>query len=69
MTPGDSVAPLVAAPTPLVLVGGAEVFVGALEEADAGAVPAAATTGGVDVLKVHAPAGDTGAAAPPVCGS
>jgi hypothetical protein len=68
MTPGDCVVPAVAALTALVLVGGATVGTGACDPADGGAVPAAAV-GGVDVVNVHAPAGDTGAGAPPVCGS
>lgn len=69
MTPGDCVAPAVAALTAAVGVGGAAVCAGALETADACAVRAAVADGDVGALNVHAPAGDTGGGAPPVCGS
>lgn len=69
MTPGDCVAPAVAALTAAVVVGGAEVCAGALEAVDAGAVRTGAAGGGVGALNVHAPTGDTGGGAPPVCGS
>ena len=69
ITPGDCVAPAVAALTAAVVVGGAEVCAGALEAADACAVRTAVAGGEVGALNVHAPAGDTGGGAPPVCGS
>jgi len=67
ITPGDCVAPAVAALTAAVVAGAAEVCAGALEDAGACGVRTAVAEAGA--LNVHAPAGDAGGGAPPVCGS